>query len=666
VCTFQNKHIPKQAGFTWDAKNKRWHTNDEFNARKLINFAIPDVKARLQESKSKAEEMETLSRSGTSDAEIPIPAGLEYLPFQKAGINLALQMMHDGDGVLIADEMGLGKTIQAIGVINSTPYRKILVLCPASLKLNWRNEMRKWLVNKNMSIGVAFSNLPWPRTDVIIINYDILTQPCKFCKGKPKEVKKACLKCKGKGSKIIFPELLNMWDVIIADECHTCKNPQTNRTKMFMRLDGRIKLALTGTPILNKPIEIQTILSWLDKKTWGNRWAFANRYCGMYKDQYGMHMDGASNLPELQKKMRQSLMIRRLKKDVLKDLPPKFRQVIELPAAGLEGAIKEEWEAHKNLEASIENLKIAVQLAKTSENDEDYSNAVAKLKEGRNAAFTEMARIRVEIAEKKTPYIITHLKEALESGNKIVFFAHHHIMIDAVKDKFKGCVVITGKTSLTNRQKAVDSFQKDPKVLLFVGNMKAAGVGLTLTASCHVIFGELDWVPANLSQAEDRTHRIGQKDNVLIQHLVLEGSLDSVMAKRVIAKQGMIKMALDDTTEFEEEVFEVDDSACGNTTRKEIVAKAPALNPQYVHIILKAIKLVSNACNGARTLDGTGFSKIDAGIGHSFASQSSLSQKQAWLALKIANKYRKQLPDEVSERITAIIHEYDTESVQNM
>ena len=212
------------------------------------------------------------------------------------------------------------------------------------------------------------------------------------------------------------------------------------------------------------------------------------------------------------------------------------------------------------------------------------------------------------------------------------------------------------------RQEAVERFQGDPVIRLFCGNMQAAGVGITLTASSHVVFGELDWVPATLSQAEDRTHRIGQHaDNVLIQHLVLEGSLDAIMAQRVIDKQKLIDQALDNKathqTEVSAESYEIqvekEESAVSKISRKEILSCA-TFTQQQTSVIHLAIKAVSALCDGAHSTDHKGFSRMDVQVGHSLSQCSKLSQKQTALSFKLAWRYRAQLPEGMVEELKKI------------
>ena len=238
-------------------------------------------------------------------------------------------------------------------------------------------------------------------------------------------------------------------------------------------------------------------------------------------------------------------MVRRLKQDVLTELPPKRRAVVPLPINGAEGAVRAEQEGYEAQQARLQALRDAVAAAEASEDEERYRQAVDALRAGSQEAFEAISELRHLVALAKVPAVIDVLRDAVEQG-KVICFAHHRDVVWAIAEAFgEQAVVITGDTPQAARQDAVDRFQQDDSVRLFVGNMRAAGVGLTLTASSHVVFAELDWTPANITQAEDRAHRIGQADSVLVQHLVLEGSLDATMAQMLVDKQAVLDRALD-------------------------------------------------------------------------------------------------------------------------
>lgn len=198
------------------------------------------------------------------------------------------------------------------------------------------------------------------------------------------------------------------------------------------------------------------------------------------------------------------------------------------------------------------------------------------------------------------------------------------------------------------RQAAVDAFQGDPNVRVFIGSITAAGVGITLTASSHVVFAELDWVPGNLTQAEDRCHRIGQRESVLVQHLVLDGSLDARMAKILVRKQEIIDKALDIEPEEKELAVKVMEfSPVESTPRKQIEKVAETLTAEQIEAIHDGLRTLASYCDGARALDGWGFSKVDAHIGKSLADCPRLTPKQAALGQRLVRKYRRQLGQEV-------------------
>lgn len=511
ICDFAQKEIPKRFGFVWDRRNRLWFTPWAITAAK-----IAPSEPCVIEGLARAAEVIAKSNAIYSDFEVPAPAGLEYRPYQLAGV----EFMRNRRAVLLGDEMGIGKTIQAIGLYNyhcanglKDKKPRVLIVCPATLKRNWLKEWNKWAV-RHQSIGIAEGRY-WPGTDITIINYDILSR--------------------------FKAELhTNIWDILILDECQYLKNSKTLRTKQICGdyktnmppIQAKCKLALTGTPIPNRPMELFPVLRFLDPLGWSNRLSYGIRYCAAYQDGGVWDMSGASNLPELQEKLRSSIMIRRLKKDVLKDLPDKQRQVIEIELPEGDEIIKKEKTLLKNFEA------------KDRLTDDEFKELIAMMRGG-SVGDGAISTIRRLNAVAKIPAIIEHLHEALDASGKVVCFVHHREVAMALIEEFKEiCVVITGSTGMQQRHENVEKFQTDPNVRLFIGNIIAAGTGITLTAASHVVFAELDWVPGNVSQAEDRCHRIGQKDSVLVQHLVIAGSIDAVMAKTIVYKQGIIEKAL--------------------------------------------------------------------------------------------------------------------------
>lgn len=549
-CTYEERFVAKSAGLRWHAGDrcgaakctacalglgKAWWTQDVVAAVKLLDHATPEVAAslatraapevakakRAKATKDKAERVVKLQRaiavraSHAADAplEVPAPPGLAYLPYQRAGVAYALARPN----TLFADEMGLGKTVEALAVVNAdTAVERVLIVCPASLKLNWKRECERWLV-RSFAIGVAGKTYP-ADAEVVIVNYDMLRKWER--------------------------QLRRAWDVLIVDECHYVKNKEAQRSKRLYALRAKRMLFLTGTPILNRPAELFPIVSHLAPEVFPKFWDYAQRYCAPFQTNFGWDVSGASNLGELHELLRGTLMVRRIKADVLRDLPPKRRQVIEVgsdAASKLVAAEREAWDRHRS---RLGALRASGELGRGLAQDAD--GARAALRREVAEAFGELSKLRHATALAKVPLVIEHLAAALEESPKVVVFAHHRDVIERISEAFPGrAVTLTGEHSAEQRQATVDRFQSDPGCALFIGSITAAGVGLTLTAASHVVFAELDWVPANMTQAEDRTHRIGQRDSVLVQHIVLEGSLDAGMARTLLRKQAVIDEAVD-------------------------------------------------------------------------------------------------------------------------
>jgi SWI/SNF-related matrix-associated actin-dependent regulator 1 of chromatin subfamily A len=561
------------------------------------------------------------SRAVDADVQIPVPEGLAYLPFQRAGIAYALARR----GTLFGDEMGLGKTVQAIGVINADEaIKSVLVIAPKSLTINWTRELAHW---QTRGLEVGRANGTVPGTPIVVVSYE--------------EAKK-------------HEEALcaRNWDLVIVDEAHYIKNSRSQRSKTVTAIGktARKVLALTGTPLPNRPIELFPVLKLVDPDDWdqgpkGGFFRFAKRYANAHHNGYGWDFSGAANLPELQERLRATCMVRRLKGDVLTELPAKRRQVVVVPANGAGTSVRAESEAWDRQADQIEELQARVELARAG-TESEYEAAVGALRQATQAAFSEMARLRHDTAISKAPAVAEHVRLALEDDEeaKIVVMAHHHDVIDALVAELAdfGPVVLTGETKIEDRQAAVDRFQTDPKCRVFVGSITAAGVGITLTASAHVVFAELDWVPGNVTQAEDRCHRIGQSESVLVQHLVLDGSLDARMAHVLVEKQRVADLGLDKQV-VNEPVIPGRQTAATSTSRKEIDEIAERLTEAEIAEIHEGLRRLAGVCDGARTWDGHGFNKLDTRIGHELAERPSLTKRQAALGWKLCRKYRRQL-----------------------
>jgi SWI/SNF-related matrix-associated actin-dependent regulator 1 of chromatin subfamily A len=321
--------------------------------------------------------------------------------------------------------------------------------------------------------------------------------------------------------------------------------------------------------------------------------------------------------------MRTKFMVRRLKADVLTELPAKRRQIIPLEPKGISSIIKSEQSLLSRL---------------------GFEEAARRLEEGDKLLFDEMAKGRHDLGMAKVPLALDHIKDTLESVGKVVIFAHHQDVIAALREGLLeyGCAVITGQTSGADRQAEVDRFQNDPGCRVFIGNIKAAGVGITLTAASTVVFVESDWTPGWMAQAEDRCHRIGQSESVLIQYLVFDGSMDALLCSMLVTKAAVANRALDADTVQDLSHVEVQVTK-DTAARQAKEAAAETITQEQICQVHDALRRLASVCDGAKEQDGMGFNGLDSNFGKSLAAQSSLSPRQAIAARKMLLKYRRQL-----------------------
>lgn len=478
-------------------------------------------------------------------SKIENPGGTLY-PYQNEGVQFIER--HNGRA-LIADEMGLGKTVQALAWIHlhHLEASPVVVLCPSSLKVNWKREAEKWA--KGMNVQILNGQTPYEITgNLIIINYDIL------------------------------PYWLNRLvstgvTTLVIDEAHYVKNNGTKRTKAFKRLRKYATniIALTGTPIENKPIEIFNIVQAIDETVFPNYISFIKKYCAAKKDRFGWNTSGASNTLELNHILKNTIMIRRKKKDVLKDLPPKRFVKITLELDNKLKYLEAETEFIRFLHEKFNDLEITeevkrelIQYAKTHdiEVSEDLSDSdlmqirKAKIESAKKAPiFTRIEVLKQLAVEGKMKQIIEWIEDFLESGEKLVVFAIHKKVISQLMKHFPEAVKIDGSVSMSQRQEVVDSFQSKPDVKLLIGNIKAAGVGITLTAASNAAIIQFPWTPGELMQASDRIHRITQTKKVTIYNLVGEDTIEEKIIDTLIKKDKIISQVLDGKWHEDESVL---------------------------------------------------------------------------------------------------------------
>ena len=438
----------------------------------------------------------------------------KLFPYQEDGI----KFVEENNGrALIADEMGLGKTVQAIGYVQLHPeLRPAIIVCPASLKENWKKELKIWtgdVSNVNIISGTKIKQLT-NNKDITIINYDIV-----------RHWEKAIIKTK--------PE------IIILDECHYIKTMQTKsqRSKAVINICKKTKhiIALSGTPIINRPSEFFNIINIIDKTLFSSRMAYHKKHCDPKHNGFAWTYNGASNIKKLNKTIS-GIMIRRLKKDVLKDLPDKTRTIIPLKID------------NQNVynTAKLDIIKwIKINKGK------DPAERAKKIE-----ALSKIENLKQIVVAGKIKQCIKFIENFVESDQKLVIFTTHKKTLQELNKVFKKIsVVLDGSTPPKQRQKVVDSFQNDNHIKLFFGNIKAAGVGITLVAASNVCFVEFPWTPGELEQASDRCHRIGQKDNVNAYYLVAQNTIEEDIISLLSKKQKILNAVLEGKDVKEIDIF---------------------------------------------------------------------------------------------------------------
>lgn len=478
-------------------------------------LAIGEAKRRIDAWLKMRHDAIAPSVASTSDIEIPAPAGLSYRPYQKAGV----AFMRARRNSLNADVPRLGKTIQSMGVINTYGHcLKVLVVGPANAKSNWAREADRWLVHKG-TIGYAEGN-NCPTTDFLSINYEIL------------------------GRHIRYLESV-VWDVVIFDEAHYIKNPKSQRGKMcygfkkeFKGLCGRLHTFwTTGTPIWRAPIDMWPMIERADPNGLGDKWfTFVMRYCAAKNNGFGYDVSGSSNMEELQFKMRKSFMIRREKKDVMKEIIP-ARETVLLPKDGLSKMIhKEKTLVQKNLE-TIFTLLGEQEQAKADE-------ILAAFNELAASTNGPIAAVRRELALAKCPMVCDFLDELLLAEKKVVVWVYHRDMGIGIKERFPNASMVIGGLTTKQRDEQIARFQDDPDVELFIGNMDAAGSAISLSAADVDVFAELDYVPSKIDQCEERTWLVDKTNPCTHIKLVVEDSLEEKIAALLEIRQNVVKQAM--------------------------------------------------------------------------------------------------------------------------
>ena len=426
----------------------------------------------------------------------------------------AIQKLVENKKFILADDMGLGKTTSTIIAALETGAKKMLIICPASLKINWQREIENYS-DRTTSI---IEGKKWDEADFVIINYDII----KNFHDDKKKTESIIVKSK--------------FDLVIIDEAHYVQNSQAQRTKLINDIGKKVERVwlLTGTPITSRPINYFNLLSLIDSPVAQNWMAYVKRYCNGFQFQAGRrkiwNVSGASNLEELRDRTS-PLVLRRLKENVL-DLPEKIITPVylRLKSNEYEELMGEYYDWY---DKSGESDSLTLQ-------------------------FTKLTKVRQVIAEEKTKATIELCENIIEQGKKVIVFTNFTKSLELILQHFgKNAVRLDGQMSQKERQSSVDRFQNEEDVKIFVGNIKAAGVGITLTAAEAVVMNDLSFLPSDHSQAEDRSYRYGQKNNVLVYYPIFDNTVEGIIYDILKKKKNIFETIMGDNANSTDSVEEI-------------------------------------------------------------------------------------------------------------
>ncbi len=446
------------------------------------------------------------SRASDADAlECEPRLGGELRPFQRAGVKYALESRR----LFIADEQGLGKTVEALALLEEDDAFPAVVICPASLKLNWQREIQHWLPHRSQHVVVG-TGKTIPKAEITVLNYEIVhAHRERLAISRPK--------------------------ALILDESHYVKNPAAKRTRAVRRLaealpEGAFKIALTGTPVMNHPDELIAQLRILGRlEEFGSGARFKRRF------------QGAGAEERIHWHLRRTCFVRRLKKDVLPQLPEK-RQVV-VPVA-LENE-REYRLAERDVVAWLQEQPLEL--------SELEAKVQATLRAERLAQLNTLRRLA---ARGKLGPALAWIDDFLESEEPLVVFASHREIQEMVVQRFPNALHVVGADKAVERDAAVQAFQDPEGPQLIVCSTRIAGQGITLTRASNVAFLDLEWSPAMHDQAEDRTHRIGQRDAVTAWYLLAAETIDETMAEVLARKRGIVGAVTDGRRDESEAVVQ--------------------------------------------------------------------------------------------------------------
>ena len=421
---------------------------------------------------------------------------------------VAIEKLLANNKFILADDMGLGKTTAAVIASMESGAKKVLIVCPASLKINWDREIKNYTDRKVLIV----EGRKWGSTfDYYIINYDILKNYHTTEKSEDSDD---------------FKLLVNeKFDLAIVDEAHYVSNSTANRTRLLNDVLDTIPKVwlLTGTPMTSRPINYFNLLKIVDSPLTLNWQSYVRRYCKGYQFTVGnrkvWNTSGASNLDELRERTK-SYVLRRMKTDIL-DLPEKIVTPVFVELSS------------KMYDEELEEF------TRISNDNKD--------KETLSVTLNRLMKIRQLIAYEKIPYTCEIIDKCLDQGKKVIVFTNFTMSLDMLHEKYKkNSVILNGSMSKEKKQESVDRFQNEDKIKIFISNIIAGGVGITLTAGEVVVMNDLSFVPAHHSQAEDRAYRYGQKNSVLVYYPVFENTVEKIIYNILQKKKNVIDQVMGD------------------------------------------------------------------------------------------------------------------------
>jgi SWI/SNF-related matrix-associated actin-dependent regulator 1 of chromatin subfamily A len=421
---------------------------------------------------------------------------------------VAIEKLLANNKFILADDMGLGKTTAAVIASMESGAKKVLIVCPASLKINWDREIKNYTDRKVLIV----EGRKWGSTfDYYIINYDILKNYHTTEKSEDSDDYKLLVNEK--------------FDLAIVDEAHYVSNSTANRTRLLNDVLETIPQVwlLTGTPMTSRPINYFNLLKIVDSPLALNWQAYVRRYCKGYQFTVGnrkvWNTSGASNLDELRERTK-SYVLRRMKTDIL-DLPEKIVTPVFVELSS---------------KMYDEELEEFTRISNDKKDNETIS-----------VTLNRLMKIRQLIAYEKVPYTCEIIDKCLDQGKKVIVFTNFTMSLDMLHEKYKkNSVILNGSMSKEKKQESVDRFQNEDKVKIFISNIIAGGIGITLTAGEVVIMNDLSFVPAHHSQAEDRAYRYGQQNSVLVYYPVFENTVEKIIYNILQKKKGIIDQVMGD------------------------------------------------------------------------------------------------------------------------